>query len=109
MEELAGGEPSLPGGLVPLPLGAIVPPSGSVTLTVGDSVCAPLERGPGAESDGAVPRERLLPGVESLVSMGSGGVFDSVSLSLSLPLFLCFFDCCWPMGRACEEDDGEPG
>lgn len=108
--EERGGEPSDPGGRELLPLVRTLAPSGSVTLIcAGSSVCAPLARGLEPGRWGAVARERLFVGVDSVVSVDSGGEDDSVSLSLSLPLFLCFLDCCWPMGRACNEDEGEPG
>lgn len=101
LRELVVGEPSVPGGLEPLPLDTTVPPSGSVTLTcIGVSECTPLVADPEPESCGAVPLERLPAGVESLVSFGSGGVPESASFSFSLLLFFDFLDCCWPMGRA---------
>jgi hypothetical protein len=39
----------------------------------------------------------------------SGGESTEDSFSLSLPPFLDFFDCCWPIGEPCvEAAGGEP-
>lgn len=108
-----GTEPGEPGGREPLPFGTTLP-SGFVIVIAGvpwPPVVASCPFACAAESEEAVARERL-PWDVSLASPDwASRVTASLlpSFSLSLPFFFDFLDCCWPIGRAEDAEEGEPG